>query len=119
MTANHALLFGWNRPITGKETIASELFGSWVSFWTQQKTKGTIESFEPVLISEHGGDFNGFFLVKGERNTLQKIRWENEEYRKLNLQTSVVMQGWGVQDCYVGDELQKIMGEWTQLVTRK
>ena len=53
--ANHGIMLGWNRPITGREADAGELFQQSIGYWTKLQKDGMIENFEPVLIERHGG----------------------------------------------------------------
>ena len=72
--ADHVLLIGWNRSIVGREQQAVQLFQKTVEFYGKLQAEGRIESFEPVLLSAHGGDLNGFFLLKGEAKKIAEVR---------------------------------------------
>jgi len=61
--ANQALFLGWNRPARGREEQAMKLWGKTMEYYGKLQAEGRIESFEPVLLTAHGGDLNGFFLI--------------------------------------------------------
>ncbi|MCB1926598.1 MAG: hypothetical protein KDH17_01050 [Rhodocyclaceae bacterium] len=71
--ANNAVFFAWNRPIPGRERISQAHFGEFSEFLAGLERSGTIESFDVVLLDPHGGDLNGFFLVRGEPSQLDSM----------------------------------------------
>jgi len=81
MASDSALFVGWKLPVVGREADALELFGSFVGFLTKQETAGTIDSFEPCLLSPHGGDLDGFILGRGERSKLSALRLQVPDQR--------------------------------------
>ena len=76
--ANQALFLGWNRPARGREEQAMKLWGKTMEYYGKLQADGRIESFEPVILMAHGGDLNGFFLVRGDADKLSEIRHEDE-----------------------------------------
>ena len=68
MVQSNAILFGWNTVVVGRESIAGELFAHTVNFFEKLKTTNLLESYETVFVNAHGGDLNGFFLLKGTMN---------------------------------------------------
>jgi hypothetical protein len=115
--ANAALFFGWNDPKTGRESQTMELFQTTMTYWTRQMEAGTIESFEPVIMSRHGGDMNGFILVRGELGKLNEIR-QTDEFTDMILKGGLLLNNFGVIDCYIGDRLMDIMAKWGTMVAK-
>ena len=115
--ANHGIMLGWNRPITGREAEAGEFFQQTLGYWTKLQKDGMIESFEPVLIERHGGDLNGFFLVRGERDKLNTIM-DTDEYKDLVMRVDHAVSGFGVVRIALGQHLETQMGKWMQMVTK-
>lgn len=109
------LFVGWNAPKIGRESQAGELFTSVSNFFSRHLKGGKITSFDPVILVSHGGDLNGFFLVKGEPQHLEVIR-NSEEFIKLSMQCGYALHGFGVLTGYTGDNLQKLMGDWMKMV---
>jgi hypothetical protein len=102
--ANHALVIGWNRAVTGREARALEGFQRSIAFWTKQIKDGNVESFEPFLLTPHGGDLNGFILVKGDRDKLNAVRW-SEEFQDIQYDAMQYLDGLGVSDALAGDAI--------------
>src|SRR5437879_7182686 len=69
-----ALFIGWGATAAGRERKAVELFGESLRFLTNLVTSGEVASVEPFFLEPHGGDLEGFFLVRGGREELNRIR---------------------------------------------
>ena len=76
--ASNALFFGWNRSIPGRERISEQHFGEFVEYLTGLQQQGTIQSFDVTLLNPHGGDMNGFFLIRGESADLSAVMSSEE-----------------------------------------
>lgn len=74
MAANGAIFIGWNRPVPGKEQQAMKLWQDSMEYFEKLRTEGCIESFDPVLLTAHGGNLNGFVFIKGDQQELDKVR---------------------------------------------
>jgi hypothetical protein len=96
---NAAIFIGWNRPSVGRE---------------QQAMQGRIESFEPVILSAHGGDLNGFVLLRGDAEKLAEIR-RDETYMDLVIEAEYCVDGFGHIDGYIGDSLMDVISRWEKL----
>jgi hypothetical protein len=114
--ANHGVMFGWNRPVIGREAMAGELFQESMNYWSQQVEKGVIESVEPILMEPHGGDLNGFFLVRGDLDKINAML-ETEEHKKLIMRVDHSIQNFGMVRTVHGEELMKQMGWWQEMVS--
>ena len=60
------ILFGWNRSIPGREKVSGQHFDEFVKYLGGLQQKSAIQAFDVVFLDVHGGDLNGFFLIKGE-----------------------------------------------------
>ncbi len=66
----YVMFIGWNRPIPGREQMSAEHFGEMMGYLAGLQGSGSIHSFETVLLDPHGGDLNGFFLIRGDQQQL-------------------------------------------------
>ena len=114
--ANRILFLGWNRAVAGREQQALDLFNKAMEAYTKWQSEGRIESFEPVLLSAHGGDLNGFIMVKGEANKLNDLR-EDEEFVDIVIQAGYCLEGFGVVPGYIGEDLMGMFARWSELVS--
>ena len=65
-------------------------------------------SVEPFFLEPHGGDLEGFFLVRGDREELNKIRYE-DDFQRMTVRAQVVVENFGVIGAITGEQLNKHM----------
>ena len=63
--ADAGLFVGWGQVVRGREQRAVEVFNESVAYWGGLQGDGKIESFEIAFLTPHGGDLNGFVLIRG------------------------------------------------------
>ena len=106
--ADHGIFIGWGDVVVGRERQAEKVFGEAIAFFTQQQERGSIESFEPALLRPHGGDLNGFMLIRGELDDLHDILgslgWE-----RLSARSSAIVDGFGVIAASLGAETLRLV----------
>jgi hypothetical protein len=88
-----------------------ELFASTMAFYAKLQAAGSIASFEPVLLTTHGGDMNGFILIKGDEHKLATVRL-SQEFLDIEMQANLCLQGVGVIQGFVGEGVQSMMQSW-------
>jgi uncharacterized protein with GYD domain len=66
---------------------------------------------EPFFLEPHGGELNGFFLVRGERDVLARVR-ASQKVGRVVLRAGMVVQRVGVVDATTGDELHRKLAEF-------
>ena len=113
--ANYGLFVGWNRPCSGRETVAVELFNSFISFLGKQQQAGVVESFEPVFLHAHGGDMNGFVLVRGDRAKLTQLT-TTEEWYDILTRISINAEGVGAIPAFLGQEVTTQMTRYQRAI---
>jgi hypothetical protein len=111
--ADHALFVGWGEIIPGREQQATRVFGETMEYFGRLRQEGTIAGVEPFFLEPHGGDLGGFFLVRGERDALARVR-TSEEFGRVVLRASMVVQRVGVVAATTGEELARQIGEFQQ-----
>lgn len=117
MNAEHVLFLGWNHPIPGREMQASELFTQFMGYLTNQMKTGMIESFEPVLLGAHGGDMNGFFIVRGDYDKLTKMQ-NTDDFMNIVTDINVALSGFGLVRGWAGNGITTQMNRWKNVVTK-
>jgi hypothetical protein len=114
--ANRVFFIGWNRPVVGREQEAMQLWQKVMEYYSKLQADGRIESFEPVLLSAHGGDLNGFVILRGDAKKLFEIRQE-DTFIDLTIEAEYCLEGFGIVVGYVGDGLTDLFGRWSKLVS--
>ena len=113
--ASNVLLFGWNRSIPGREKVSGAHFDEFVKYLGGLQQKGSIQGFDVVFLDPHGGDLNGFFLVRAESTKLDALLSTNEWIAHIT-RASLHLQGAGVIRGATGDEVMKRMALWTSSI---
>jgi len=114
--ANRVLFVGWNQVVVGREKQAMQLFQKCLEYYTKQKKEGTIESFEPVLLDPHGGDLNGFWLLKGSAQKFAEIR-QDSAFLDLAMEAEYCMEGFGMVDGSIGEGLTNALSRWSKFAS--
>jgi hypothetical protein len=116
MAAESGILIGWNRVVPGKEAQAVALFGEALMFWGKQQQAGAIESFEPVFLAPHGGDLNGFILIRGDPAKLAAVMM-TEEYVTIEQTASYLLEGHGVIGAIFGEGITRNMAIYQKVTS--
>lgn len=114
--ANAAIVIGWGPAVRGREHKALQVFNEAIQWYTQQQQQGTIESFEPVALEPHGGELNGFLIIRGDQEKLNQLRTD-EEFVRLNNRAGMVVDNLGVIGAYIGEGLQRLFADFDKQAT--
>lgn len=114
--ADAALFIGWGTPVRGREAKALEVFNEAVAFWGSLQQAGDIESFEPVLLTPHGGDLGGFALIRGSQSQISALT-EREDFRRLNTRSQMIVERFGVVVAVIGEALGEQMSTYREVVS--
>lgn len=116
--ANDVVLIGWNRAVVGRELEAAELFGHSIGFYEAQKRAGNLASYEAFFLDPHGGDMNGFILLRGDRGKLDGLL-ASDEFNAITTKAIVHLEGVGVIRGITGELVQQRMGQYLAAVPKK
>ena len=116
--ADAALFVGFGQPARAREPQALEVWEEAVRLYTELKDTGAIESFEPVLLEPHGGDLGGFFLIRGDREQIDRLR-AHEQFRRINTRAGLVVDGLGVIEAYIGFALAAELAVYREQMERQ
>src|SRR5258708_1446098 len=105
--ATGALMIGWGPVVPGREQKSLLVFNESIQFYTRLQQQGTIESFEPVALEPHGGDLNGFLILRGDREKLNALR-TSEGFLRLNNRAAQIVANLGAITAVIGEELQRL-----------
>jgi hypothetical protein len=100
--ADAALFIGWGAPIPSREAKGLEVFTEALAFHGGLRESGDIESVDVVLLAPHGGDLNGFIVLRGSEDQMSALR-RNQEFERINARASLVVERLGVVDAVVDD----------------
>jgi hypothetical protein len=70
---SNVLLFGWDRSYPGREKLSGQHFEDFVKYLNGLQQSGAIQSHDVVFLDPHGGDLNGFFLIRADSAKLDAL----------------------------------------------
>jgi hypothetical protein len=111
--ANSGLFIGWGEVARGRERRALEVFNESVQYYADLQKQGEIESFEVGLLEPHGGDLQGFVLLRGDSERLARLR-RDREFQRRTTRASLVVDKIGVVGVLLGDALTEGMADYQQ-----
>ena len=111
--SSNTIFFGWNRSIPGRERLSAEHFGAFVQYLGGLQQKGTIQAFDTVFLDPHGGDMNGFFLIRGEPQKLDALAGSADWIAHM-IRAGLHLQGHGAVRGVTGQAVMERMALWTK-----
>jgi hypothetical protein len=111
----NAVFFAWNRSIPSRERISAEHFQQFVQYVAGLQQKGAIQSSEVVFLDPHGGDMNGFFLIRGEPAKLDALLASSEWVTHMT-RAALHLQGSGTVRGVTGPMVMERMELWTKTI---
>jgi hypothetical protein len=111
--AEGALFVGWGALIPGREKQAAGVLEAAGDYCARLQREGRIDGFETVLLEPHGGDLEGFVLVRGDREKLAALR-ADPEFVAVIVGVQLVHSKVGVVGAWMGAGLAEIMPIWAE-----
>ena len=112
--AGEALFIGWGAVVHGREKQALQVFQESMEYYGKLQQDGQIEGFDVFLLAPHGGDLNGFVILRGSRQQLAQIRF-SDDFERLLARASAIIERPGVVPAYSGEALAQQMGIFQQV----
>ena len=113
--ADAGLFVGFGNPVRGREDQAIELFNETIGWYSRLQEEGEIESFEPVFLEPHGGDLNGFILIRGDAEKLSALR-VSEEFTQFTIRAAMYVDSIGIVGADMNERLQSQMAFYTEQI---
>jgi hypothetical protein len=110
--ADFGLFIGFGFPARGREQQATKVFNEAVELWTEWQQGGDIESWDAFFLEPHGGDLGGFFLLRGERDAIARVR-ASDELVRLSLRAQLIVDRFGVVGAETGGRIPEQMAMFT------
>jgi hypothetical protein len=95
--------------------MALALFQESMQYYARLQQQGEIDSFEPVQLEPHGGDLQGFLLLRGDTDKLAQLR-VSPEFVSLTARATLALDNIGVAGAYLGEGLEQLFGEYGRLL---
>jgi hypothetical protein len=109
------VFIGWGPSLPGRERKSVELFLETMRYFMGLVAQGRLISVEPVFLEPHGGDLEGFLLLRGDQDELNRLRGE-DEVRRLMVKASLILQDLRVVGAVTGSGLNQHLAWYIQAI---
>jgi hypothetical protein len=109
----NVIFFAWNRSVPGRELISSQHFEEFVGYLGGLAQAGAIQGFDVVFLDNHGGDMNGFFLIRGSGADLDAVQ-SSVEWAEHQTRAALHLMGSGSVRGVTGDGVMERMELWNK-----
>jgi hypothetical protein len=106
--ADSGLFIGWGQVVRGREGPAVDSFNDTVGYLGQLQADGRIEDFEIVFLDPHGGDLNGFMLVRGSTEQMDAVR-SDDEFTRYMTRAGLVVENLGLVGAALNEQIARQM----------
>jgi hypothetical protein len=106
--ADSGLFIGWGEVVRGREDKAVQVFNESLQYYGQLQQEGRIESFDVCLLEPHGGDLQGFVLLRGSQDQMDAVH-NDEEFQRQLTRANLIVDGLGIVSAAFGEELGRQM----------
>jgi hypothetical protein len=113
--ADAGIFIGFGDAVRGREAQALETFNEALAYYARLQEEGEIESFEPVFLEPHGGDLNGFILLRGEADKLAALR-VSEEFTRLTMRAALCVENMGIVGADLAARLERNVAFYTEQI---
>jgi hypothetical protein len=114
--STRVIFLGWNRPAAGREQTSAALFPEFLGYLGGLEKKGDIDSFDVVVLYPHGGDLNGFFLIRGDNDQLDALQASDDFLNQL-ARASYNLEGTGAIRGVTGEGVMDFMNRWSAVIS--
>ncbi len=113
--SSNVVMFGWNRSIPGREQMSGQHFQEYIAYLNGLQQSGAIESWENVFLNAHGGDINGFFLIKGDPGQISTLIASKDWVTHMT-KASIHLEQSGAVTGATGELVMERFGVWSSLI---
>jgi hypothetical protein len=106
--ADAGLFIGWGEVVRGREDRALEVFNETIEYYGQLQSDGRIESFDVALLEPHGGELQGFVLLRGSEEQIDTVH-RDDDFQRLMTKASLIIDDLGLIPAYIGEGLGRAM----------
>ena len=106
--ADHGLFVGWGAVVPGREAKSLDVFGQVVELYGKLQADGRIESFDVAFLEPHGGDLEGFVLVRGTTEQMNDLD-DNDRFLHHMTRAGLRVENLGVVRAALGEGIARQM----------
>jgi hypothetical protein len=106
--ADAGLFIGWGEVVRGREDRAVDVFNETVEMYGQMQADGRIESFDLALLNPHGGELQGFALLRGSEAQIDAVG-RDEDFQRVMTKASLIVDDLGIISAAINEGLARAM----------
>jgi hypothetical protein len=106
--ADAGLFIGWGEVVRGREDRALDVFNETIEYYGQLQSDGRIESFDVALLEPHGGELQGFVILRGSEEQIDNVH-RDDDFQRLMTKASLIVDDLGLIPAYIGEGLGRAM----------
>ena len=106
--ADAGLFIGWGQTVRGREERALGVFNETLEFYGHLQSDGRIDDFEVALLDPHGGELQGYVMLRGSEDQIDAVR-RDEDFQRLMIKGSLVVDDLGMIPASIGEGLARAM----------
>ena len=104
--ADAGLFIGWGDVVRGREDRALDVFNETIEFYGQLQSDGRLEDFEVALLEPHGGELQGYAMLRGSEDQIAALR-RDEDFERLMTKASLIVDNLGFIGAAIGASLAR------------
>ena len=114
--ADYGLFIGWGPDsVRGREAKSLEVFNESVEYWGRLQQEGRIESFDVAFLEPHGGDLGGFAMLRGDKDSLAALRFD-DEFIRMSTRASLIVEKVGVVGAFINNGLSGAISDFQEAI---
>ena len=106
--ADAGLFIGWGEVVRGREDRALDVFNETVEMYGQMQADGRIESFDLALLNPHGGELQGFAMLRGSEAQIDAVG-RDEDFQRVMTKASLLVDDLGIIPAAINEGLARAM----------
>ena len=113
--SKNVIFFGWKKSVVGREQMSAAHLPEFLQYLGELQGQGAIDSFEPVFLTAHGGDLNGFVLIRGDREKLDDVVASDQWLEHLT-RAGYHLEGTGAVRGVTGEGVMEVMAVFQRVI---
>src|SRR5262245_15225690 len=109
--ADAALFIGWGQVVRGREKRALQVFNETIEYYGGLQGDGKIEDFEVALLTPHGGDLQGFALLRGSEEQISALQTD-EDFQRIVIRADQIIESLGVVPAVIGEGIGRALAQY-------
>jgi hypothetical protein len=113
--ADAGLFIGWGEVVRGREDRALDVFNETLELYGQMQSDGRIEDFEVALLNPHGGELQGYVMLRGSEAQMDAVG-RDEDFTRVMTKASLMVDNLGIIPALIGEGLARGMAIYQEQI---